>query len=67
MPRGSTWVMAQGTTRAIKRNACAMSKEDFNVNSFSGDHISSREETIALSSTKDKHGYRAQRAFAVVD
>lgn len=55
--------MAQGTTtRAIKRNACAMSKEDFNVNSFSGDHISSREETIALSSTKDKHGYRAQRA-----
>ena len=45
----------------------ATSKEDFNVNSFSGDHISSREETIALSSTKDKHGYRAQRAFAVVD
>jgi len=51
MPRGSTWVMAQGTTRAIKRNACAMSKEDFNVNSFLRDQHLSREETIVLSST----------------
>jgi hypothetical protein len=51
--------MAQAT-RAIKRNACAMSKEDFNVNSFLRDQHLSREETIVLS--KYKHGYRAQRA-----
>lgn len=43
--------MAQGTTRAIKRNVCAMSKEDFNVNSFLRDQHLSREETIVLSST----------------